>query len=96
MFINIESRSFKVDLKLPAPATTITAIYLNVNLQAAIKEVGWDGDPLTARTATRIQNGEVKIGPGFVGMESPYDIESRGDQATVYVPSRTAVLVKAS
>jgi hypothetical protein len=96
MFINIESRSFKVDLKLPAPAATITSIYLNVNLQAAIKEAGWDGDPLTARTATRIQNGEVKIGPGFVGMGTPYTVESRGDKATVYVPPKTAVLVKAS
>jgi len=96
MFVNKESRSFKVDLKLPGPATTITAIYLDVNLQAAIKEAGWDGDPLTARSATRIQNGEVKLGPGFVGMESPYIVESRDDKATVYVPPKTAVLVKAS
>ena len=95
MFVNKESSSFEVDLNLPKGVTTITAIYLNVNPSKVTTPL-WAGDSLTATDGIRIQEGVIGVSSGLVGMNSSYDVASGGDQATVYVPPKTAVLVKAS
>lgn len=95
MFVNKSQLSFEIALQLPAPAATITATYLYVDVNA-LTSPPVNGDTLPAKIGIRIQNGMIGVSTGLVGMAAPYTIRSNGSSATVNVPALTAVLVKAS
>ena len=95
MFVNKSRLSFELALQLPNAAASMTAIYLYVDVNALTIQPA-NGDTLSQKTGTRIQNGMIDVSTGLTGMSSPYIIKNNGSRATVNVPALTAVLVKAS
>lgn len=81
MFVNKEvNESFKVDLKLPAQATSATAIQMT-------------GPGLLSKSGIQIQGATISVVTGLGPMDADYSIPVSGQNASVYVPALTAVLV---
>ena len=83
MFVNKENQSFKVALQLPASVSRATVQQLT-------------GPGLSSTTGIKIQNAEISVTFGLGAMDAAYSAPVSGQSASVYVPARTAILVKAS
>ena len=82
VFVNKESSNFNVALQLPSSVSRITSTYLT-------------GPGLTSKTGINIQNATISVTNGLGAMDPKYDVLSAGQNANVYVPALTAVLVEA-
>ncbi len=84
MFVNKEvSQSFKVALQLPVSVSRATVLQLT-------------GPGLTSTMGITIQNAAISVTTGLGTMDAAYSAPVSGQNATVYVPALSAVLVKAS